>query len=904
MARLVDRGRGGIAVLVLQGEAGIGKTTVWAAGVDAAREQGFQVLVTRPVEAEAGLAFTGLADIVADVLDDVALVLPTPQLNALRIALLLDEADGAPPDERAVGAALRSVLSEVAQCGPTLLAIDDVQWLDGASARALAFALRRVRETPLAILLAQRSAPDAEPPLGLGRADIEVEQVAIGGLDAEAMHDVVVGSRGTSLPRATLRRVHEVSGGNPFFAIELARSLEADRDRELGALLPIPTNLRELVRNRLAALPGGADILALVAALPQATATMVRGLAGSGADARIETAVDAGILRREGDRLRFTHPLLASAAYAEMSPPQRRALHRRLADAAEDPLERGHHLAHATEVADGGVAEELDAAVSAALQRGALQTAADLGAHARRLTPENDAGEARRRAVDEAECRHLLGQPARARAILDEELARCAPGAARAPLLYELGRVEVWGVDWHGSGERLRAALGEMDEGDHALRAQTELHLAQMFLLLGDEPRSIAEHATRAAASAQAVGNDAVLAEALALRGRAEAQLGMDATAVIDRALALESTTVALSTIDQPSDNLAEVRDWHDDLGAALTTLRRVVQDAEQRGEDASVAWTLGRTAMLLCALGEPEAALRDAERAYEFTAESQRPENEAVMLGVMASIEAYRGDDARARMAGARALEVTRTSGVGRPDRLVRSALGMLELSLGDAQAAHRQLGPLVARTRAAAIGEPGAMRFVTDDVEALIGIGDLESAGELLDWYEGCAQRLERQSALASSARCRGLLASGRGDAEAASALLADAIDRGADVALPLDRARTVMALGVVERRLQRKRAARETLEEALSAFEGVGARLWAQRARDELHRIGGRRSEGGELTAAERRVAELVGEGLSNREVASALFLSAKTVEFHLRNIFRKLGVRSRTELARRL
>ena len=273
-------------------------------------------------------------------------------------------------------------------------------------------------------------------------------------------------------------------------------------------------------------------------------------------------------------------------------------------------------------------------------------------------------------------------------------------------------------------------------------------------------------------------------------------------------------------------------------------------------------------------------------------------------MLGVIASIEAYRGDDARARIAAARALEVARTSGAGRPDRLVRSALGMLELSLGDAPAAHRQLEPLVARTRAAGIGEPGAMRFVSDEVEALIGIGDLESADELLDWYEGCARRLDRQSALAASGRCRGLLASGGGDAQAACALLADTIDRYADVALPLDRARTVLALGVVERRLQRKRAARETLEEALSTFEGVGARLWAQHVRDELGRIGGRRVETGELTAAERRVAELVGQGLSNREVASALFLSAKTVEFHLRNIFRKLGVRSRTELARRI
>jgi DNA-binding CsgD family transcriptional regulator len=227
-----------------------------------------------------------------------------------------------------------------------------------------------------------------------------------------------------------------------------------------------------------------------------------------------------------------------------------------------------------------------------------------------------------------------------------------------------------------------------------------------------------------------------------------------------------------------------------------------------------------------------------------------------------------------------------------------------MLELSLGDAPAAHRQLEPLVTRTRAAGIGEPGAMRFVIDDVEALIGIGDLESADELLGWYEGCAQRLDRQCAIAASARCRGLLAAARGDAEAAHALLQGAIDRHAAVPLPLERARTLMARGVIERRLQRKRLARETLEEALSRFEDVGARLWAQRARDELERIGGRRAQTEELTASERRVAELVGQGLSNREVASQLFLSPKTVEFHLRNIFRKLGVRSRTELARRI
>ena len=190
----------------------------------------------------------------------------------------------------------------------------------------------------------------------------------------------------------------------------------------------------------------------------------------------------------------------------------------------------------------------------------------------------------------------------------------------------------------------------------------------------------------------------------------------MDATAVIDRALGLEATTVAFSTIDRPSDNLAEIRDWQDDLVDALSTLRGIVREAEECGEEASVAWTLGRTAMLLCAIGEPDAALRDAERAYRFTAESQRPENEAVILGVVTAIEAYRGDVTSARAAAVRALALAPTSEAGRTNRLVRSALGMLELSLGDAPAAHRRsIRWLRARARRSASRERCASSSTT---------------------------------------------------------------------------------------------------------------------------------------------------------------------------------------------
>jgi hypothetical protein len=254
--------------------------------------------------------------------------------------------------------------------------------------------------------------------------------VDIGALDAEALHEVVVQARGTWLPRAELRRVHDVSGGNPFFAIELARALEARRGYDLGAPLPLPTSLHDLVRSRLADVEGGTDLLAVVAALAQATVAGVRAVAGTDADSQIEAAVDAGVLRRDGERLRFTHPLLASAAYAELSPSRRRALHGRLAGATEDPLERGHHSLTPRRPRMHAWPRSLNDAVAAARQRGARQAAADLGGHARRLTPRR-----RRRRCAWSDDRRsgvpAAARPARACASDRERGARPLPAATR-----------------------------------------------------------------------------------------------------------------------------------------------------------------------------------------------------------------------------------------------------------------------------------------------------------------------------------------------------------------------------------------------------------------------------------------------------------------------------------------
>jgi DNA-binding CsgD family transcriptional regulator len=234
----------------------------------------------------------------------------------------------------------------------------------------------------------------------------------------------------------------------------------------------------------------------------------------------------------------------------------------------------------------------------------------------------------------------------------------------------------------------------------------------------------------------------------------------------------------------------------------------------------------------------------------------------------------------------------------------IVAFARGHLEHALGAPDRVVEHLAAAVELVRCEAIAEPSAMRFVVDQVEALVELGRRDEAIELLGWYEGNATRLNRISALASCARCRGLLAAQEGDLDEAVSSFREALGFHAEVELPLDRGRTLLALGVARRRAKRRREARETLVEALAVFERIGAVIWAERTRTELSRISGRAASPGALTPAEERVAALVAEGRTNREVAAALFLSERTVEGHLSHVFGKLGVRSRTELARAL
>jgi DNA-binding CsgD family transcriptional regulator len=280
-----------------------------------------------------------------------------------------------------------------------------------------------------------------------------------------------------------------------------------------------------------------------------------------------------------------------------------------------------------------------------------------------------------------------------------------------------------------------------------------------------------------------------------------------------------------------------------------------------------------------------------------EATEQSGQPLYAGYHLAVKSLVE---GRPDVAREGARRALELIPEGG-GEPGLWATAALGHLELALGNTRDALSCLGPKVELALGEGIAEPGAIRYVVDHIEALTEVGRRDEALELLEWYEGNARRLDRASALANCARSRGLLAAQAGDLDAALAAYEEALEWHAKVEFPLDRGRTLLALGVAQRRQKRRREARETLDEALAVFEESGAALWAERARAELKRISGRAATPGALTPAEERVAALVCEGKTNREVAAALYLSDRTVEGHLARIFGKLGIRHRTELA---
>ena len=382
LGEFVEAVPAGGPALLFEGDAGIGKTALWQEGVRLARARGLRVLEARAAQSELQMAFATIGDLFAPVLDETLPRLVAVQRHALEIAFLMREPDFAPPEGRLLATALLSIVRLLAEDRPLVLALDDAQWVDASSAELLRFVLRRLEAEPVGVLATVRGRP-VEVPLELDRAFAEFRRLEVPRLSVAAIHRLLWGRLALSLPRPLLVRVHETVGGNPFFALELGRALV---DRTIGAdseNVSLPESLRAVVAQRLSALPTRVrETLVAVAALGAPTVTLLQPLSRTAVD-DIELAQQRGVLELDGDRIRFSHPLLAPACYEAMPLHKRRQVHRRVAILAIDPEERARHLAIAATGPDEEIAAALDAAAAHAHARGAALAAAELAERAR-----------------------------------------------------------------------------------------------------------------------------------------------------------------------------------------------------------------------------------------------------------------------------------------------------------------------------------------------------------------------------------------------------------------------------------------------------------------------------------------------------------------------------------------
>jgi DNA-binding CsgD family transcriptional regulator len=885
----IARTEQGTAALVLEGEAGIGKSTLWLAGVEYAREQGLRVLSSRPAEAERGLAYAGLGDLFEDVLGEVLPALSPPRRRALEVALLLEEASGDSVDRRALDVAVRDVLQLLGERGPLLLAVDDVQWLDASSANALAFALRRLTADRVHVLLARRLVDDERPSEIEQALDPErLQRVRVGPLSVGALHRFLRDRLGRAFARQTLLRIHEQAGGNPFFALELARVLDADIDP--AQPLPVPETLEELVRGRLSGLPPSTrEALALASALGTAPVSLLD-RAGATA-AALDEAIAAHVIERENETIRFTHPLLSSVLYSSLGDGEQRRVHERIAGIADDPLLRARHLALSRVSPDDDVARVLDDAATLAADRGAAALAAELAEQALRLTPLDRRDERHRRALAAARGHHAAGEWTRAWTIATALLSETEIGTWRAEALVFLAEIE----SLERSVELLEEALREATSRP-ALRSVIHCRLAWATRFITTD-----DHAGAALELAEELDDDVLRAHARSVQaildwfaGNAEAPEDLPVrardlpSAVGGEHVVAEGTSALVNTF-APSSMRDEAR----------ALLEHEHQEWRERDEprSARALWGLSWVEFWT---GRWALAADHAARAHDISIQYglEVPQDHLPI----ALIAVHRGQLELAREHSERALDLAeRQFGLHPPQHL--AILGVVTLWSGDAAAAAAWFVKADEQALSLRWGEPSVRWWSADYAELLLELGRIDDAVRVLDIWQADATRVRREWVLAHVTRSRGLVAAARADVGRAALLLEQAVAEHQEVGDPFGRARALLALGTVRRRERQKRPARDAIREALTGFEQLGAATWIEKAQAELGSIGGRKREE-RLTAAERRVAALVAEGRTNREVADALFLGERTVASHLTHIYAKLGVRSRTELARKV
>jgi DNA-binding CsgD family transcriptional regulator len=878
-----------VRVVVIEGPPGVGKTSLWARALALGEAGGARVLLAHGSEG-LGLPFGGVVDLFADVAGAELSELPPPQREALDVALYRALPGASAPDPSVLALALLSALRLLAARQPLLVAVDDVQWLDDRSQDALAYATRRLRREPITFVLTRRGgrAPAVER-----SAPVEqVYRLEVGPLSLGAIRQVLLDRLGLRLPHHLLRRVNDATSGNPLFAIEVGRLLAARDLESIGAELPVPEHVEELLGLRVGDLDDDVRRLLVAVSLEgDLTVEQARSLAGVRA---FDDAVGSGIVEVRREHVRAGHPLLAEAARRQIRDAERAEAHRRLAAVVPDEERRVLHLALATSAPDEALATRVEAAARLAAGRGATRLAVDLSTHALRLTPPGRSADARVMAL--AQHLHDAGEKRRLTELLAGRVESLTVAADRvsAHLLLAGGVIE--GIeDMRARFDDALRAAGP----DPVLRGRVLANRAVNDAVIAVTDVERADSMAAEAAGATAGGGAELERFALYAHTWTRVLRGGAVSDLAARFDAVEGGVVYLTR--HPLRVIGQQHVWRGELAEARVALSRLRDLAEARAQASPMA--LAR--LHLCELELRAGSWVQVGRIIdEWTATTDAEQLHWPMYErCRALLAAGRGAVEDARRWGAHGVLLAEGNG-GRWDWLEsRRALGTAALLAHDLDSATEHLGAVWQYAADEGVVDPGVFPAGPDLVEALVGCGELDRASSVVDVLAQRGAALQHPWATVGAQRGRALVhASSRGyDDDVLEALTgaAAAYDR---LGLSADVARTWLSLGRLQRRARKWGAARTSLQRAVDAFTDAGAPGWADEARSELDRVGGRRPVAvGALSRAEHRVAELAAKGLSNKEIARALSVTVHTVEFHLGHVYAKLGVRSRVQLA---
>jgi DNA-binding CsgD family transcriptional regulator len=874
--------------LVIEGDAGLGKTTLLRAA--SARAEGFVVLVARGLESEAPLAHACLLELLTPLrrhLDDV----PVGQAQALAAALGWGPGD-APGDRYLVAAGTLSLLAAAAEAAPLLVLVDDLQWVDAESAAALLFAARRMHRDRAAFLLARRPGP------------------AVDGLDVLALRDLTIPEAqdllGPDVPGSVLRTLTGRVGGNPLALLEVTARLTPAQRRgaaPLPEVLPVGRTLEGVFQPELDAVSTAArQALVLLAAAHVGRAWHVAAALdrfGVGADAALDEVVQHRLVVDDGDTLSFRHPLVRSQVWRLATPQERRAAHSALAATARsgDVVTRTWHQAQATSGPDDDLADALvDMADRARTQSG---FAASSSALERAAALTTDAARSSSRLAAAVSDAFLSGDVPRTRALADRVLRGEATAAARGEALHALGLLE----HHTGSVPRARDLLreaAELAEGDTRIWSLAELAMAQHRL--GDVRGMV-----RTAEQIDALpGDGGAVQVALSawVVGAAQVQAGDSESGRPRVRQALQRMASDPSLREHPRFLVYEMLglSWLDDVSEVVPQVERRLRVARERGALGVLVPALAMSAHGRAQfLGDHAGAFADAGEAVELAEQLGYVADAAPALEMLAWEYAARGLQDEAHRQLDRARSAVARSGTTEVAAHLALTAAFCALCRGDLDETVQLLETRIASDGGVGpVGEPLGVAPLL--VEAYAGLGRAADAAALADRYAE-ASRFPLPPTMALVARCRAL---GSGDDAAAVAAFEDSLAQHELAPDRFETAHTRLLYGARLRRSGRRTEAREQLGSAARQFAEMDLAHWAQRAETELRATGQtarqRRPLPSEpLTSQETRVAVTAAQGLSNREIAAALFLSPKTVEHHLSSVYRKRGLRSRVQLA---